>query len=281
MNSKDLFNAVTGIDEELIVRADNCKQTKVKADNRIVKRMIPIVVCLAIAFISMFGLINLNSLNNGNYISVNKKENSHFGLLVASAAGIDSISIKQIEKGYNVTIPYECKFLIERTEGMTTEQKKNVFDKLNANNNFYIENIDRTYSGESTLSPTENSIYAINSVDYFSFSIDNPELLDRIVVSGSGNYSFTKHTKNTCIGGAGMGSEIIISGSEYRYDNTVGISWTPSFEIIESFENDKDMKVSDITDKLVFTAYFNDGTTEKIVVDIAFDDNSIMSAVIK
>lgn len=279
MNGKDLFNAIGGIDEDLLARAENSKQIKDKADNRIVKRIIPIAACLVVAFVAIFSTTIF--LNHESIISTNKKENSHFGLIVASAAGDDSISFKQIEKGYNVTIPYECKFLIERTKGMTDEQKKSVFDKLKSNNNFYFENADKPYYGESVLSPTENSIYAIFSLDYFTFLIDDPESLDKIVISGSGYYSFSKHTENTCTNGAETGSEVTILGSEYKHDNTVGINWTPPLEAIEAFENDNSLKISDITDELIFTAFFNDGTTEIIVVDITFDDNGIMSAVIK
>lgn len=281
MNSHDIFNAMGSIDEDLVARAENSKKSK---KSTVSKRVIPLALCLAIAFAAVFGFFKNGSPGVTAPTATQDVSAPRFGLLVASAVEKD-VTFRQIKNEYNVRVPYECRFMLEHVDGMTTEQKNEVFDKLKEINKEYIEREDRdipSYGAEIHLSDeTENSIYAVYSLAYFSFAVENAELLDRIVISGTGNYSFTKHTSDSCTVGADEGRELTISGDEYRKNNTVGISWNPAYETIAAFESDAQMTVSDITDTLIFTAFFKDGKTEQIRVDISFDDNGIMNTVVK
>lgn len=282
MNSRDLFNAMGGIDENLIARSESKERIiKMKNKNIIFKRILPVAACLAIAAGTMFGLSGNIGINYNTEKSSSASRASCFGLVIASAKDDGTVSYNMIDmgKGYGIELPIKCRFKIERVKGFSVEEKNKIFDRLVAEDYEYSKNANGSYSGTTSLSETENSIYTVNSVEYFSFNITKPELLKKITVSGSGNYFFTKNTSTTVTGGADEGRTLTIIGDEYRADNSTGIMWTPSEELIEEFENNEALKVSDIQDSLKFTAFYTDGTTEVITVDISFDGNGIMKAV--
>lgn len=284
MNSIDLYNAMGGIDEKLIARSEQKERiNKMKYKNIILKRVIPVAACFAIAAGVIFGFNGNIAKNEKSNINSAISCNPRFGLIIASAKNGEFVSYNKIdmEKSYNIELPVKCRFKIECVKGLSDKEKNKVFDRLSAEDYEYSKNANGSYSGSISLSETGNSIYTVNSVEYFSFNITNPELLKKIVVSGSGNYSFTKSTLNTVTGGADEGKTLTISGDEYRADTSTGICWTPSYEIIKELENNKAMSVSDIKDKLNFTAFYTDGTKDAISVDISFDDDGIMKAVLK
>jgi len=232
------------------------------------KILYPVAACLMIALFAV-GIFNIS----GN-------ESHNFGLVIANAAENTSevVDVKS-ENKYDVKIPYNCAFIIERTDGLSADEQNALFKEMKNKIDSYYKNANGIQTTRVTLSESGKSIYSVYSVDRFGFVFEHPENLDKIVISGKGERSFTKVTNSQMYDEAEIVNEFTISGEEYRAEKNIGISWTPSDKMIEQLENDKEIKISDITDNLIFTAYYNDGTSESIVVDICFNSKGIMKAV--
>ena len=135
MNSIDLYNAMGGIDEKLIARAEQKERiNKMKYKNIILKRVIPVAACFAIAAGVIFGFNGNIAKNEKSNINSAISCNPRFGLIIASAQNGEFVSYNKIdmEKSYNIELPVKCRFKIECVKGLSDKEKNKVFHRLSA-----------------------------------------------------------------------------------------------------------------------------------------------------
>lgn len=278
MNGKELFDAMGGIDEELVAAAQG-KEKDYKMKNIITKKLLPLAACLALIVTAGLGF-GLAKRGDPALPSSAAPVPGGFGLLVASAAEDGSYDYLPENKEWALSMPYNAGFTALRTAGLSPEERNKEFEKLAC-----LRGKDTAVPGHSRSSvvsydsndpDTARVIYSVVTDDYFSFSVDNAEKLDKIVISGDErDYMLCSRG---CVTAGAEGKELIISGDEYRADSTVGFGWTPSFELLSKFADDPAMTLSDASDKLTVTAYYTDGTSESFGIDISFDADGTMTA---
>lgn len=278
MNGKELFDAMGGIDEELVASAQG-KEKDYTMKNFMIKKLLPLAACLALIVTAGLGF-GLAKRGDPALLSSAAPVSGGFGLLVVSAAEDGSYDYLPENNDWALSVPYNVGFTALRTAGLSPEERDEEFKKLAS-----LCGKDTAVQGHSQSSAvsydsgdpdTAKVIYTVVTDDYFSFSVDNAEKLDKIVISGD-ERDYMLCSRN-CVTTGAEGKELVISGDEYRADSTVGFGWTPSFTLLSKFADNPAMTLSDASDKLTVTACYTDGTSESFGIDISFDADGTMTA---
>jgi|GEM_PF-2664611 len=305
MDGRDLFGAIADIDENYISDSENSEKITAifkKSKRKHIKLAASVFCVLAV----LAGVSGVYSQKYGNIstspVSTDSNRNN-MALIIARAAEsemeeVKTVSGKELSDKTQISLPYKSWFMFKSTEGMTAPEAAHVINELTAFMERLSETENLTMMGLGSVTKREKICYTSYSQDYFMLDIKDPELLDRIVITRTGKAApaylqFTDRSEepdsdnnvgvNFSISSdavkQGNENEWVIPGETYR-SSQIGIQWNPTNELLEKLENDPDAPLSEIKDRMTFTSFYTDGTSESFTVDIGFTDNGKMIAVI-
>ena len=79
-----------------------------------------------------------------------------------------------------------------------------------------------------------------------------------------------------------QGTSITFTGKEYKEiygkDNGMPVEWFLSEKMINAFQADPCIPLSSVNDKIEVTINFIDGTSESFAVELAFDDDGMLTS---
>lgn len=209
------------------------------------------------------------------------KAESTFVLLCATT---DNTSKEKLQE--NILTPFKTEIRIRNIAGMSDVQLLEIIEEEDA----YAKQLNATYPGEVGYGRwrRENVIISTINTGRFVVQFKNQDTVSKIRISASDKgilNVFPKAPGCVCTTNGNMTIALDKDGIEEICAKTtsggVELHWQISSKLADLIDENPTNALSEYSDTLTFTVEHSDGRTEVAIVDMTFDDNGQVYAVLR
>lgn len=303
---KEIFNEIRPDDELL----EGVFESAEKRINRhIPKKIIACTMCLAVIVAGCFAYNNFNSPSQ-NDTTDNKTMNSNTFSNTIVAYASDDTPPTLLKADVETKLQYQI--VITDIRNMSDDEVENIISKhLEKIRSGDTNNIHFQLSLTHSCLSLDNAIVNEYTGDFFDIHIENPDEVESITVSNQSDYGLAEivskdwlyDENNTMKDRDEMSSEereefsekifirghkVTLDGERYARDKAIEkegekcfeIHWEMAQPFYDAINENPDMDLSAIRDVMTFTVEYKDATSESADIQITFDSEGYMHAVL-
>lgn len=203
---------------------------------------------------------------------------------VLLSATTDNVSEQALQK--DIFVPYKTEIRIRNIAGMSESQLLETVKEENT----YVEQLNTTYPGEISYGRWRRDNVIISTINTGGFVVlfENYEAVTNIKISAAETGILNVSPKATgciCTTNGNMTIAIDQIGIEEICSETasggVELYWQISSKLADLINENPTKALSEYSDTLTFTVEYSDGRREVAVVDMTFDNNGQVYAVLR
>ncbi|MDE5984818.1 MAG: hypothetical protein K2H13_06170 [Eubacterium sp.] len=304
---KEIFNEINPDDELL---ESIFESTKKRPHKHTPKRILACAMCLAVIISGGFAYNGFfpplpNDTANNTTISSDKLNH----IIVAYAS--DDTPPTPLKADVETKLQYQI--VITDIRNMSDDEVENIIGKrLEQFTNEYTSNIHFQSSLIQTCQRLDNAIVEEYTADFFDINIDNPNDIKAITVSNQSDYGSAEivskdflFDEDSNIKDRGemsseeseellektfvKGHKVTLDGERYVKDKALEerggkcfeIHWKMDQPFYDALNENPNMDLSAISDIMTFTIDYKNGTSERADIQITFDSEGYMHAVLQ
>lgn len=203
---------------------------------------------------------------------------------VLLSATTNSSSEEELQK--NIQVPYKTEIRVRNIAGMSESQLLEIIKEEDA----YADQLNTAYPGEISYGRwrRDNVIISTINTGHFVVRFENYETVNKIKISATETGILNVYPKATgcvCTTNGDMTIALDQSGIEEICSKTtsggVELYWQISSKIADMIDENPTNALSTYSDTLTITIEYTDGRTEVAVIDMTFDNNGQVYAVLR
>ena len=203
---------------------------------------------------------------------------------VLLSATTDNSSEKELQK--DIRVPFKTEIRIRNIAGMSESQLLEIIKEEDS----YAEQLNTTYPEEVSYGRwrRDNAIISTINTGRFVVQLENYETVNKITISATETGILNVYPKATgcvCTTNGNMTIALDKIGIEEICSKTtsggVELYWQISSKLADLIDENPTNALSEYSDTLTITVEYTDGRTEVAVVDMTFDNNGQVFAVLR